>query len=194
LLPLCRQMMLDRRLQGVLHRLTGADLLAAHSLYSFKPPHAGPPPELPPSLFDDTLQLQVTPGPCVVVWTAVDAALPENGGLQVVVGSHDRDPRPCPADEVPTGDLLPMADDLPTVPVALQPGDVLIFDGALRHGCGLNRTRRLWRRALICHYVHADAAAVAPWFTPALDFAGGERALAPQPTSPDAFRAFLEAL
>jgi len=191
-LPACRDMLLDRRLHGVLRKLAGGDLLAAHSLYSFKPPSAGPPPD--PDCIEEPLTLQVTPGPCVVAWTAVDAALPENGGLQVIPGSHDRDPQPCPPDEVPMGDLLPLADEMPTVPLPLQPGDVLVFDGTLRHGCSLNRTRKMWRRSLICHYVPASAEQVVPWFTTALDFAGGERALAPQTTSPDAFRAFLEAL
>ncbi|WFD00954.1 2-aminoethylphosphonate dioxygenase [Malassezia yamatoensis] len=74
---------------------------------------------------------------------AVDEATPENGCLEVVPGSHKM--------QVPIGDDNCIKSDWEKeqtwVPVALQPGDTLIFGSFLAHRSGSNNSSK--RRAAI---------------------------------------------
>ncbi len=56
--------------------------------------------------------------------------------------------------------------------VRMSPGDVLFFHGSLVHGSMPNTTADRFRRALIGHYIQADARKVAAYYHPALRMNG----------------------
>jgi hypothetical protein len=62
---------------------------------------------------------------------------------------------------------VPVPADLPVVPVLMQPGDMLFFNGELIHGSLPNTTTDRFRRALIGHYISGEASQVAHWYHPA---------------------------
>ncbi|WP_193044681.1 phytanoyl-CoA dioxygenase family protein [Mycolicibacterium baixiangningiae] len=61
----------------------------------------------------------------------------ENGATRIIPGSHT------------WNDYTQRGTSADTVPVVLQPGDVLFFSGKLAHGGGGNTTANEWRRALL---------------------------------------------
>jgi phytanoyl-CoA hydroxylase len=108
----------------------------------------------------DNAYFNVPPETTVVgVWIALDAAMPENGCMYVIPGSHRagpaihfkrRDWQICDTDVA--------ADDAWTIPLA--PGGCLIFHGLIQHGTPPSRSP-LRRRALQFHYKPATAARIA---------------------------------
>ncbi len=167
---LCRQMLLDPRIFRIIRSILRDEPVAVQSMFYFKPPGAKG-----QAFHQDELYLQTRPGPCIAAWIAVDPSLPENGGLFVAPGTHDMDVK-CPELADPsesfTTHLTRPPTGVETVPVKLEPGDVLFFTGKLIHGSQPNRTKDLWRRSFICHYVPRSSSHIAKWFQPALDFAG----------------------
>jgi phytanoyl-CoA hydroxylase len=96
--------------------------------------------------------------PVIGVWIALDEALPENGCMYVVPGSHQagpvvhwkrRDWQICDTDVAATQAL--------TVP--LPPGGALIFHGLLHHGTPPSHSNRR-RRALQFHYKPRSAPSI----------------------------------
>ena len=86
----------------------------------------------------------------VGVWIALDEALPENGCMHVIPGSHRAGPVPhfqrrdwqiCDADVA--------VEEVVAVP--LKPGSLLLFHGLIHHGTPPSESRRR-RRALQIHY------------------------------------------
>ncbi|MER5469912.1 phytanoyl-CoA dioxygenase family protein [Streptomyces sp. NPDC002685] len=63
----------------------------------------------------------------------------------------------CPQEADPAlsfaREYVPPPSDLATVPVDMEPGDVLFFNGSLVHGSGPNRSADRFRRSFIGHYV-----------------------------------------
>ena len=86
----------------------------------------------------------------MAAWIAVDPASPENGGLSIVPGSHKLDLL-CPglADRTVSSaaHALEVPDGMELVPVSLDAGDVLFFNGSLIHGSEPNTHPTKWRRA-----------------------------------------------
>lgn len=91
----------------------------------------------------------------VGVWVALDEALPENGCMHVIPGSHSNGPVPhyvvrdwqlCDA-------AIQVARD---EVVALKPGGILVFTGLLHHGTPPNISDKR-RRALQFHYAPQSA-------------------------------------
>ncbi|MEU8980871.1 phytanoyl-CoA dioxygenase family protein [Streptomyces sp. NPDC048309] len=143
--------LLDPRLRDILRTLLGEEPLAAQSMFYFKPPGArGQAPH------QDNFYLRVEPGTCVAAWIACDAADRENGGLEVVPGTH-RMRVFCPEEADPAlsfaREHVPAPPGLTAVPVDMAPGDVLFFNGSLVHGSGPNRSPDRFRRSFIGHYV-----------------------------------------
>jgi ectoine hydroxylase-related dioxygenase (phytanoyl-CoA dioxygenase family) len=107
---------------------------------------------------------------------ALDPCDEENGCLEVVPGSHEW-PVLCTiaADTSRsfTDVTVPLPDDAQLVPVEMEPGDVLFFNGSLVHGSKPNRSDR-FRRALIGHYIQGEAREVARWYHPVLRMDGSE--------------------
>lgn len=172
--------LLDHRLRDWLSALLGAEPYAVQSMLYFKPPGSRG-----QAVHQDNFYLRVEPGTCVAAWLALDRADDENGCLVVVAGSH-RWPILCTrkADtRVSFTDVtVPIPEDQLTVPVVMEPGDVLFFHGSLVHGSMPNRSPDRFRRALIGHYIHGDAQQVAAYYHPALRMNGRPVELA---TSPD---------
>jgi phytanoyl-CoA hydroxylase len=162
--------LLEPRLAQALSILLGGlEPFAVQTMLYFKPPRArGQAPH------QDQYYLRADPGTCVAAWMAFDPCDEENGCLEVVPGSHDW-PILCTigADtrESFTDVTVPLPDDAQPVPVRMQPGDVLFFNGSLVHGSKPNRSER-FRRALIGHYIQGDAREVARWYHPVLRMDG----------------------
>ncbi|MFI6495823.1 phytanoyl-CoA dioxygenase family protein [Nonomuraea typhae] len=157
-----RRYLLDDRLAAVLRELLGEEPIAAQSMFYFKPPGARG-----QALHQDNFYLRVEPGTCVAAWIAVDEADRANGGLEVVPGTHRMDLF-CPEDADPslsfTREYVPPPPGLKRVPVDLEPGDVLFFNGSLVHGSGPNTTADRFRRSFICHYAGRSAERIAAYY------------------------------
>lgn len=160
------------RLNACMTALLGKEPYAVQTMLYFKPPGARG-----QALHQDNFYLRVQPGTCIAAWMALDPCDEENGCLMVVPGTQDL-PILCtvPADTTQsfTNITVPVPKDLPIVPVAMDPGDVLFFNGSLIHGSNPNRTTDRFRRALIGHYAVGDAEKIAQFYHPVLRMDGTE--------------------
>jgi phytanoyl-CoA hydroxylase len=162
--------LLDHRNRHWLTALLGAEPYAVQSMLYFKPPGSRG-----QALHQDNFYLRAEPGTCVAAWMALDRADEDNGCMMVVPGSQHW-PILCTrkADtRVSFTDVtVPIPPGQQTRPVRMDPGDVLFFHGSLVHGSTPNTTTDRFRRALIGHYIHADARQVAEYYHPALRMDG----------------------
>ena len=159
---LALRVLLDSRLRGVLEVLLGEEVLAAQSMFYFKPPGARG-----QALHQDNFYLRVEPGTCVAAWIACDVIDRDNGGLEVVPGTHEMDlfcPELADAEVSFAREYVAPPAGLATVPVDMEPGDVLFFNGSLVHGSQPNRTARRFRRSFIGHYVGRSAARIGEYY------------------------------
>jgi ectoine hydroxylase-related dioxygenase (phytanoyl-CoA dioxygenase family) len=164
--------LLDPRLEPVLTDLFGEEPLAAQSMLYFKPPTARG-----QALHQDNFYLNVDPGTCIAAWLALDVVDRANGGLEVVPGTHAMDlfcPEEADRSVSFTREYVPPPPGLKPVPVDMQPGDMLFFNGSLVHGSGPNTTTDRFRRSYICHYIGRSAEKMSAWYRPILTFAGEE--------------------
>jgi ectoine hydroxylase-related dioxygenase (phytanoyl-CoA dioxygenase family) len=106
---------------------------------------------------------------------AVDACDDENGCLRVVPGSHTW-PLLCLTEadtEISFTDVtVSLPEGVEAMPVAMQPGDVLFFNGQIVHGSLPNTSQDRFRRALIGHYIVGEAQQVYEWYHPVLQMNG----------------------
>jgi phytanoyl-CoA hydroxylase len=162
--------MLDQRIAGVLSDLLGKDPFAVQTMIYFKPPGARG-----QALHQDQYYLRVQPGTCIAAWMALDRCDEDNGCLKVVPGSQDW-PLLCTikADlqQSFTDVTVPIPEGTPVVPMVMDPGDMLFFNGQIVHGSGPNHSRERFRRSLIGHYIEGDAHEVAKWYHPVLRMDG----------------------
>ncbi|GAB2872354.1 phytanoyl-CoA dioxygenase family protein [Streptomyces deserti] len=159
---LARSVLLDARLRGVLEVLLGEEVLAAQSMFYFKPPGARG-----QALHQDNFYLRVEPGTCVAAWIACDVIDRENGGLEVVPGTHRMDlfcPEEADAELSFAREYVPPPPGLSPVPVDMAPGDVLFFNGSLVHGSQPNRSADRFRRSFIGHYVGRSAERIGAYY------------------------------
>jgi phytanoyl-CoA hydroxylase len=167
-----RNWLLDPRLDTWMTALLGESPYAVQTMFYFKPPGSRG-----QALHQDQFFLRVQPGTCLAAWMAVDECDTANGCLQVVSGtqnlpvlcSKDADP-----DESFTRDTVDLPEGMTPVPVEMQPGDVLFFNGQVVHGSYPNVTADRFRRSLIGHYIVAEAEKVAQWYHPVLKMDGTE--------------------
>jgi phytanoyl-CoA hydroxylase len=149
--------------------LGGLEPFAVQTMLYFKPPGARG-----QAAHQDQHYLRVNPGTCIAAWMALDPCDEENGCLEVLPGSQDW-PVLCtiPADtrESFTDVTVPLPEDAELVPVIMEPGDVLFFNGSLVHGSNPNRSDR-FRRSLVGHYIEAEARECALWYHPAFRMDG----------------------
>jgi phytanoyl-CoA hydroxylase len=160
-----------RLAQSLATLLGGLEPFAVQTMLYFKPPGARG-----QAVHQDQYYLRAEPGTCIAAWMALDPCDEENGGLEVVPGSHDW-PVLCTigadTSQSFTDITVPLPDDAELVPVLMEPGDVLFFNGSLVHGSKPNRSDR-FRRALIGHYIEGDARQVTHWYHPVLRMDGTE--------------------
>lgn len=86
--------------------------------------------------------------PTLAVWMGIDSISPDNGGLEVIPGSHRRlvgDYNKQIKSGLLDSGALTRADLDRAVPVRLEPGEFIIYHGWLLHGSGPNQSTR--RRA-----------------------------------------------
>ncbi len=167
-----RRYLLDARLAAILTGLFGEEPLAAQSMFYFKPAGARG-----QALHQDNFYLKVEPGTCIAAWLALDPADRENGGLEVVPGTHAMDifcPEEADSTLSFTRDYVPVPPGLAAVPVDLAPGDVLFFNGSLVHGSGPNRSTDRFRRSFIGHYIGRSSERLSTWYRPILTMRGEE--------------------
>jgi ectoine hydroxylase-related dioxygenase (phytanoyl-CoA dioxygenase family) len=164
--------LLDSRLEPVLTDLFGEEPLAAQSMLYFKP--AGGRGQ---ALHQDNFYLNVDPGTCIAAWLALDHVDLGNGCLEVVPGTHAMDlfcPEEADSSVSFTREYVPPPPGLEKVPVIMEPGDMLFFNGSLVHGSGPNSSTDRFRRSFICHYIGRSAERMSEWYRPILTFAGDE--------------------
>jgi ectoine hydroxylase-related dioxygenase (phytanoyl-CoA dioxygenase family) len=159
---LSRRFLLDARLREILQSLLGEEVLAAQSMFYFKPPGARG-----QALHQDNFYLRVEPGTCVAAWIACDVIDRDNGGLEVVPGTHRMDlfcPEEADIELSFAREYVPPPPGLEPVPVVMEPGDVLFFNGSLVHGSGPNRSADRFRRSFIGHYVGRSAERIGAFY------------------------------
>ncbi|NGP45244.1 phytanoyl-CoA dioxygenase family protein [Bacillaceae bacterium SIJ1] len=159
-----RDYMLHPGVFDVLEDLYAEDVLAAQSMFYYKPPGSKG-----QALHQDNFYLKVQPGNCVAAWTAIDDVDEENGGLLVVPQTNE-DEIVCPelADrsESFTHHYVKPPEGKKAVPVNMKAGDVLFFNGNLIHGSYRNKTKDRYRRAFICHYANGSAEEISKHYNP----------------------------
>ena len=162
--------LLDARLRALMAGLIGADPYAVQTMLYFKPPGSRG-----QALHQDNFYLRAQPGTCLAAWMALDPTDESNGCIQVVPGSH-RWPILCTTEADTTVSFTDVTVPIPAgqriEPIVMEPGDVLFFTGSLVHGSLPNTTRDRFRRALIGHYIQAEARQVAAYYHPALRMDG----------------------
>jgi ectoine hydroxylase-related dioxygenase (phytanoyl-CoA dioxygenase family) len=119
------------------------------------------------------------PRRCIAFWIAIDRINGENGGLQVVPGSHKYN-LVCPEAEMVDVETsvncvgLRLPRDMVPVQTVMEPGDARFFHGSMVHGLQPNRTVDRWRRSLIFHFVPKESVEIAGFFLPAVGMDGRE--------------------
>ena len=156
--------MLHAPILNVLRDLYEEEPLAVQSMFYYKPPGSRG-----QALHQDNFYLQVEPGNCIATWTAVDAADEENGGLLVVPKTNHHElvcPDESDANESFTTHYVKPPKDSKVMPVIMDQGDVLFFNGNLIHGSYRNKSKDRFRRAFICHYANESATKIASHYQP----------------------------
>jgi phytanoyl-CoA hydroxylase len=150
----------------------GSEPYAVQTMLYFKPAGARG-----QALHQDQYYLRVQPGTCMAAWLALDDCDEENGCLQVVPGTHEL-PVLCTVQADTTQSFtdvtVPLPEGMTPVPVIMQPGDVLFFNGQLIHGSFPNTSQDRFRRSLIGHYIVGEAEKVSKYYHPALRMDGSE--------------------
>ncbi len=156
--------MLDKRIVECLEALIGEEPYATQTMMYYKPPGSRG-----QALHQDQFYLRVQPGTCMAAWMALDRCDEENGCLQIVPGSGNL-PVLCSVQADLTksfsADTVQVPEGTETVPIVLEPGDVLFFNGSVIHGSFPNTSETRFRRSLIGHYVSGEAQTVAKWYNP----------------------------
>jgi ectoine hydroxylase-related dioxygenase (phytanoyl-CoA dioxygenase family) len=164
------QWLIDPRINRWLTGLLGVEPYAVQTMLYFKPAGARG-----QALHQDQYYLRVQPGTCMAAWLALDDCDEENGCLQVAPGTHTL-PLLCTVKADTTQSFtdvtVPLPAGLEPMPVIMQAGDVLFFNGQLVHGSFPNTSQDRFRRSLIGHYIVGDAEKVAKFYHPALHMDG----------------------
>lgn len=146
-----KKMMIHPTGMAMLADLFNEEPLAAGSMYYFKPPGARG-----QALHQDNYYLRIEPGTCIGCWIAIDPADEENGGLVVVPNTGNLEIQ-CPheADRqiYVYADEVDIPEGTAPVPVNMDPGDALLFNGNIIHGSYPNKSKDRFRRSYIVHYI-----------------------------------------
>ena len=167
-----RDFLLNQRIELWLNGLIGVAPLAVQTMLYFKPAGARG-----QALHQDNYYLRVQPGTCMAAWLALDDCDEANGCMQIVPGSHTW-PTLCSVKADTNASFtdvtVPLPEGTTAKPVVMAAGDMLFFNGQLVHGSFPNTTPDRFRRALIAHYIHAEAEKVGAWYHPVLRMDGSE--------------------
>jgi phytanoyl-CoA hydroxylase len=167
--------LIEPRIAHWLTSLLGIEPFAVQTMLYFKPAGARG-----QALHQDQHYLRVQPGTCMAAWLALDDCDEANGCLQIVPGTQNL-PLLCTVEADTTQSFtdvtVPIPEGYSSMPVLMQAGDVLFFNGQLIHGSYPNTTTDRFRRSLIGHYILGDAEKVAKFYHPALRMDGSEVSL-----------------
>lgn len=162
--------MLDDRIRQWLTAFYNVEPLAVQTMVYFKPPGARG-----QALHQDQRYLRVEPGTCMAAWMALEKIDRENGCLEVVPGTQDA-PVLCPGRSDTgvsfTDEEVPVPDGLTSIPIEMEPGDILFFNGSVVHGSGPNLSDTRFRTIIVGHYIQGDSAKVSEYYFPAYRFDG----------------------
>jgi ectoine hydroxylase-related dioxygenase (phytanoyl-CoA dioxygenase family) len=162
--------LIDARLKACLTDLLGSEPFAVQTMIYYKPPGARG-----QALHQDQYYLRVQPGTCMAAWMALDRCDEENGCMRVVSGSHNLPVLCTQAADTTisfTDVTVDIPQEMPVVPVIMEPGDVLFFNGSAIHGSYPNASRDRFRRALIGHYIVGEAEQCSKYYHPVLRMDG----------------------
>ncbi len=171
--------LLHPRILDVLEALIGPDVLALQTMLFLNPPGMGG-----QGWHQDAYYITTYPDTLIGAWLALDRADEENGCLWVVPGSHhepiypDAERGSLIHAEGAIGNLFTIQnashldDEVNTlskvvrqypekIPVVVDPGDVIFFDGHLLHRSFPNRSQDRFRRAFVSHYCNGRS--WVPW-------------------------------
>jgi len=164
------QWVLDARLAECLEAFLGDEPLAVQTMLYFKPAGARG-----QALHQDNFYLRAQPGTCMAAWMALDPCDEENGCMRVVPGSHGW-PVLCTTGADTSASFtdvtVPIPQGVEAVPVVMDAGDVLFFNGSLVHGSYPNVSTGRFRRSLIGHYIESRAEQVTEFDQPVLRMDG----------------------
>ncbi|MCS7300670.1 MAG: phytanoyl-CoA dioxygenase family protein [Fimbriimonadales bacterium] len=178
--PIAEWGLLHPRILDVLEALIGPDVLALQTMLFHNPPGTGG-----QGWHQDSYYITTYPDTLIGAWLALEPADEQNGCLWVAPRSHCEPIYPPRNNTYAHVHAANAFEDLhevehvshlddevntltqvvrkypPPIPVPLQPGDVLFFDGHLLHRSYPNRTTDRWRRSFVCHYCNARS--WVPW-------------------------------
>jgi len=161
--------LLDSRIEKLLIEITNEVPYAVQTMMYFKPAGARG-----QALHQDQFYLKVEPGTCVAAWLALEDIDEANGCMSVVPGSQNL-PVLCTIksdiSQSFTDVTVPVPDSMQVVPLIMEPGDVLLFNGSVIHGSGPNTSKDRFRRSLIAHYATGDAQKISAHYK-TIDFSG----------------------
>jgi len=111
----------------------------------------------------------VEPCTCIADWTAVDSSDEENGGVFLVPNTQSSELQ-CPHEADPSVSFTREEVDIPlglsSVPITLDSGDVLFFNGNVIHGSYPIQSETRFRRSFICHYTNTSSTGIRDYYKP----------------------------
>ena len=157
---------LHPRIGLILAALLGCPALGAQTMYYYKPPQS-----VGQGMHQDNFYLLSKPATCIAAWTPIDDTDEENGCLRVVRGSQ-RTEILCPPKEGQANPIAEMVEKSKVIPIRMQRGQTLFFNGQLIHGSEPNKSLTRSRRTFIGHYVDSMTEQLAKFYHPILDMEG----------------------
>lgn len=144
-----RSLMLDRRLMAIARAIFAADeVYGAHSIFLPKVPGAPG-----TSLHTDNLYFNSQPSRLLGMSIALEPSNEETGALEFVDRSHLSRFEEEPAKPLYPGEVLEAPPGETLTRVDTNPGDVIVFDGAILHGSRANSSNERSRASFVFHYV-----------------------------------------
>jgi len=157
-----RDMLSDPVITDTLTQIVSPNVKCMQSMFFVK--HPGRPGQ---AWHQDEAFIPSTDRSITGVWIALDKATVENGCLWVIPGSHKTgEIWPTRAHHNPQFDhteesyAYPFSEDQ-AIPVELEPGSILFFNGYLLHKSLKNVAKKGTRRSYVCHYMSAESEL--PW-------------------------------
>ncbi|HET7558322.1 MAG TPA: phytanoyl-CoA dioxygenase family protein [Limnochordia bacterium] len=163
--PFWVRLISDQRLLDVAEAFIGPDIALFASHYISKPPFTGQ----PVLWHQDGSYWPLEPMNVVTLWLAVDRALPENGCMRVIPGTHTVDlqkmQRRTDVANVLSSEIDgAFVDESKAVDLVLEPGDVEVHHPNIIHGSNANNSA-LRRCGLTIRYIPTSTRVVSaqPW-------------------------------
>lgn len=154
--PFWIRLISDDRLLDVAEQFVGPDIALFATHYICKPPRTGQ----AVLWHQDGSYWPLDPMEVVTLWLAVTDAMPENGCMRVIPGTHqlkldDVEERQDVENVLGSAIRQELVDESRAVDVVLEAGDVEVHHPNIVHGSEANRSER-WRMGLTIRYIPAS--------------------------------------